>query len=101
MKKLDNIDHVAIQVHDIKKSLKWFFKTFDCEKLYSDETWALIGFENTKIALVKKEEHPPHIAIIDDSISNDKNIVVHRDGSKSKYISDKDSNFFELITYKK
>ena len=50
---------------------------------------------------MKKEEHPPHIAIIDDSISNDKNIVVHRDGSKSKYISDKDSNFFELITYKK
>ena len=30
MKKLDDIDHIAIQVDDIKKSLNWYLKKFKC-----------------------------------------------------------------------
>ena len=44
MKKLDDIDHIAIQVDDIKKSLDWYLKKFKCEEIYSDETWALLSF---------------------------------------------------------
>ena len=98
---LDEIDHIAIQVKDINVSLKWYLDNFKCTKIYSDDTWAFLKFENIKLALVTNSEHPPHFAIIDTSILSKKNIIEHRDGSVSKYINDADSNYLELITYKK
>ena len=59
---MDYIDHIAIQVKNIKKSLNWYLKNFKCKKIYADDTWAFIEFENTKLALVTKLEHPPHFA---------------------------------------
>ena len=100
MKKLDTIDHIAIQVNDIKTSLDWYLDTFKCDIIYCDDSWAFIEFKNIKLALVKSEQHPAHFAIVDDSINKNKNITTHRDGSKSMYITDKDSNYIELITYK-
>ena len=32
MKKLDDIDHIAIQVDDIKKSLNWYLKNLNARK---------------------------------------------------------------------
>ncbi|MAJ44106.1 MAG: glyoxalase [Candidatus Marinimicrobia bacterium] len=96
---MDTIDHIAVQVENIEDSLNWYLSHFKCQKLYSDGTWALIEFKNTKLALVKKEQHPAHIAVIDDSILDDDDITTHRDGSKSKYISDIDLNYIELISY--
>jgi len=96
---MDNIDHIAIQVKDIKKSLNWYLKNFKCKKIYSDETWAFIEFENIKLALVVNQQHPPHFAILDKKIVLDKKTTKHRDGSISKYISDLDGNYIELIKY--
>jgi len=99
-KTLDQLDHIAIQVKDIKKSLNWYLNNFKCEELYSDETWAFIKFENLKLALVTNSEHPPHFAILDDKINlNQKSVVKHRDKSISKYIKDLDGNYLELIKY--
>ena len=42
--KLDEIDHIAIQVKDINKSLNWYLENFNCKKIYSDKTWAFIEF---------------------------------------------------------
>ena len=99
--KLDQIDHIAIQVKNIKKSIDWYIKKFKCKKIYSDKTWALLEFKNIKIALVIKEEHPYHFAVIDDKIDLDIEAKKHRDESISKYISDLDNNKIELIKYKK
>ena len=97
---LDKLDHIAIQVKDIKKSLNWYLNNFKCEELYSDETWAFIKFENLKLALVTNSEHPAHFAILDDKINvNEKSVVKHRDESISKYIKDLDGNYLELIKY--
>tara|TARA_B100000941_G_scaffold154426_1_gene109486 strand:- start:13525 stop:13833 length:309 start_codon:yes stop_codon:yes gene_type:complete len=102
MKKLDKIDHIAIQVDDINESLNWYLKNFKCEKIYSDETWAFIKFHNTKLALVTNTEHPPHFAILDTNLNiEDNKVVKHRDGSYSKYAKDLDGNFLEYIKYKK
>ena len=60
---MDNIDHIAIQSKNIKDSVEWYKNMFECNVLFEDETWALIEFKNTKIALVIPEQHPPHIAI--------------------------------------
>ena len=102
MKKLDDIDHVAIQVDDIKKSLDWYLRKFKCEEIYSDDTWAFIKFHNIKLALVTNTEHPPHFAILDNDLNTkDNKVVKHRDGSYSKYSKDLDGNFLEFIKYKK
>ena len=99
-KTLDIIDHIAIPVSDLKKSLNWYLENFKCKEIYSDDSWAFIEFKNTKLALVSNDEHPPHFAILNNLKKHKKGIVRHRDGSFSKYIKDKDSNFIELIKYK-
>tara|TARA_B100000902_G_C27203283_1_gene860223 strand:+ start:617 stop:916 length:300 start_codon:yes stop_codon:yes gene_type:complete len=95
---LDTIDHIAIQVKDIKKSLAWYLENFKCTKIYSDETWAFLKFKNMKLALVTNNEHPPHFAIIN-NLKKQKQTVKHRDGSESAYIKDIDFNYIELIKY--
>ena len=99
-KKFDKIDHIAIQVKNVKDSLNWYLENFKCEEIYSDDTWAFLRFNNTKLALVTNIQHPPHFAILDKKINaNQKIVVKHRDNSISKYISDLDGNFIELIKY--
>tara|TARA_B100001123_G_scaffold343857_1_gene390604 strand:- start:422 stop:733 length:312 start_codon:yes stop_codon:yes gene_type:complete len=96
---LDHIDHIAIQVKNIKNALDWYLKNFKCKEIYSDKTWAFIEFDNMKLALVTEKEHPPHFAIINNKINLDKQAVKHRDDSVSKYIKDIDNNSIELIKY--
>ena len=57
---LDRLHHVAIQVEDIQESVKWYTNNFSCEVEYHDNTWAMIQFENTCLALTTKNEHPSH-----------------------------------------
>ena len=52
---MDKIHHVAIQVQDISESVEWYKNNFDVKVSYQDETWAMIDFENTSLALVKPE----------------------------------------------
>ena len=44
--KLDTIDHIAIQVENIEKSVEWYKNKFKCKIIYSDKTWAFIQFKN-------------------------------------------------------
>ena len=97
----DIIDHIAIVVDNIERSLNFYTHKFKCKTIFSDKTWAILQFENIKLSLVVKEEHPPHIAIIDNSIINDPQSKTHRDKSISKYVVDLDNNFLELISYNK
>ena len=45
---LDHIDHIAIQVKNIKNALDWYLENFKCKEIYSDKTWAFIEFDNMK-----------------------------------------------------
>ena len=94
---LDTIDHVAIPVLNIRKGISYYRKNFKCEVLYEDKSWALLQFENTKLALVLPFEHPQHFAVIDDDLNG---VDVHRDGSRFTYVHDGQGNMIEKITYK-
>jgi YD repeat-containing protein len=94
---LDTIDHVGIQVLNVRKAITWYRKNFKCKVLYEDKTWGLLEFENTKLALVSPGDHPPHFAIIDDELVGGD---THRDGSRSSYVHDEQGNMVEKITYK-
>ena len=97
--KLDKIDHIAIQVNNIEESISWYESKFNCKRLYADESWGLIQFGNIKLALVINSQHPNHFAVIDDLIYLDSDAEKQRDGSVSKYITDKDNNIIELLSY--
>ena len=95
------IDHIAIQVDNVQDSAYWYEEQYGCSIEYCDSTWALLQFENVKLALVIKEEHPPHIAFEVDEIDKDLPMEskLHRDGSISKYTEDPSGNKIELIKY--
>jgi catechol 2,3-dioxygenase-like lactoylglutathione lyase family enzyme len=96
-KKLDALHHVAIQVKDIERALKWYSENFNAEIVYLDETWAMLRFENIYLALVIPEQHPPHIAIEHEHAEAYGSLVKHRDGTESVYINDSEGNQLEMM----
>ena len=98
-------DHIAFNVSDIERSVKWYVENLSCDVLYHDATWAMlkVGDTGTKIALTLPDQHPPHVAF---TISNeaslaggDGEIKKHRDGSSYFYASDPDGNTIEWLVY--
>jgi catechol 2,3-dioxygenase-like lactoylglutathione lyase family enzyme len=97
---LSYIDHIAIESKNINESVNWYMETFDCDLKYQDDSWALLGFENLALALVTPGQHPPHFAVVDESIGNFKVAQAHRDGVRYVYNTDPDKNVVELINRK-
>ena len=56
------IDHIAIRVEDIDRGIEWYCTNFDVNCLYFDESWAILEFDNIKLALTLANTHPPHVA---------------------------------------
>ena len=98
---MKKIDHIAIVVDNIKESVAYYVDNYDCMILHCDESWGYLQFDNIKLALVLKDEHPPHIAFEFDNIDFHfyGETKLHRDGSRSKYIDDPSGNKIELIEY--
>jgi catechol 2,3-dioxygenase-like lactoylglutathione lyase family enzyme len=94
---LDSVDHIAIQVENIAKSVLWYTKMFKCKVDYQDDTWAFLCFDNIKIALVIPDEHPPHLALASSNASKYGELTTHRDGTKSVYIKDPTGNSIEIL----
>ena len=95
-KPLSFIDHLAIVVDNISKAVGYYCLHFNCKVKYQDSSWALLSFSNINLALVTKDEHPNHFAIVDKKINKNKDIQFHRDGIGYLYIQDPDSNYIEL-----
>ncbi len=94
---LDTIDHIAIQVTDIKDSVEWYRRTFNCVVKYQDESWAFLAFANIKLALVVPGQHPEHMAFIRDDAENYGELKTHRDGTRSCYVKDPAGNSVEIM----
>ena len=94
------IDHIALQVDDIRESVDWYIDNYGCSIIHCDDTLAFLQFDNIKLALVVEDQHPHHISFKVDEIEWEDHIVEHRDGSVSKYIQDPSGNKIELIKYK-
>ena len=94
---LDSIDHVAIPVANIRDSVEWYTRTFQCEVRYQDDTWALLGFANMRLALVIPEQHPAHIGLVSDEAERFGQLKTHRDGTRSCYVEDPGGNAVEIL----
>lgn len=94
---LDTMDHVAIAVHDIQLALDWYRRSFQCELLYQDATWALLQFSNIKLALVSPSQHPAHLGFLRPDAAAFGPLIPHRDGTQSVYVNDPDGNSIEFL----
>ena len=100
------LDHVAIQSADVPALAKYYVDTFHAQILYSDDTWAFLKVGQGKLAIVRPDQHPPHIALRVDTATLDtlarnaeKHIDHHRDGTTGIYLNDPAGNVLELICY--
>jgi catechol 2,3-dioxygenase-like lactoylglutathione lyase family enzyme len=100
------LDHVAIQTTDVPASVKHYVDTYGAKVLYADDTWAFLRVGLGKLALVRPEQHPPHVAFRVDlptleaaAVRANKPIDTHRDGTRGIYVEDPAGNTLELIYY--
>ena len=82
---------------DVTRAVRWYQKMFACEVKWQDETWALLQFANTSLALVVPGEHPPHLAFTMEEVEEQGELKTHRDGTRSVYISDSEGNVIECM----
>ena len=94
---LDRIEHVAIAVADVDSAVAWYTSNFRCTVAYRDATWALIDFDNLKLALVIPEQHPPHIALNSPNAAKFGALTTHRGGTRSTYVKDPAGNAVEIV----
>lgn len=94
--KLDFLDHAAIRVKDVNEAVEWYTRQFRCKVEYQDATWAILAFDNVRLAFVVQEQHPPHIAIVGNPAAYGQP-KLHRDGTSSVYLKDPDGNNVEIL----
>ena len=94
---LDELHHVAIQVESVERAVKWYQEMFRCQIEWQDDTWALLKFANTSLALVVPGEHPPHLAFTMDKAEEFGSLQPHRDGTRSLYLEDSEGNVIECM----
>ena len=94
---LDRIEHVAIAVADVPSAVEWYTANFRCAVAYQDATWALLDFDNLKLALVIPEQHPPHVAFASPRAEKFGELTTRRDGTRSIYVRDPSGNSVEIM----
>ena len=93
---LHTLHHAAVRVKDVKEAVEWYTQRFRCRVEYQDATWAMLEFENVRLAFVLAEQHPPHIAILADPAAFGEP-KIHRDGTSSVYLKDPNGNNVEIM----
>jgi catechol 2,3-dioxygenase-like lactoylglutathione lyase family enzyme len=94
--RLDILHHAALRVSDVRAAVEWYTERFLCELEYQDATWAMLKFDNVRLAFVLQEQHPPHIALLGDPAEFGRP-KIHRDGTASVYLKDPDGNNVEIL----
>ncbi len=91
---------------NIPATVQFDVDNFNAQILYADDTWAFLRIGQGKLALVRPEQHPPHIALRVDlpalqlaAQRAQKPIDIHRDGTQGIYLNDPAGNTIELIYY--
>lgn len=98
-------DHVAQQVLDIAEAVAWYTRLLPGARvLYQDESWAFVEANGTKLAFVKRDQHPQHLAWRVDNAELErlaqqygKEIATHRDKTRSFYLEAPGGQWVEII----
>jgi hypothetical protein len=99
-------DHIAQQVPDIAEAVNWYRETIPgTTVLFQDESWAFIEANGAKLAFVKRDQHPGHLAWRVEVAELErlaahygKEIKPHRDKTKSFYLEAPGGQWIEIIS---
>ncbi len=94
---MDRIHHIAVQVNDIAQAVSWYLRLLNCQVHYQDDPWAQIKFANMSLALITRDQHPPHIGIERGDAERFGALKAHRNGNTSFYINDPDGDAMEIL----
>lgn len=100
-------DHIAQQVPDIAVAVVWYTTLIPTATvLYQDESWAFVEANGAKLAFVKRDQHPNHLAwrvsaeqleIL--AVKYGQTIAAHRDRTRSFYLQAPGDQWVEIITF--
>ncbi len=100
-------DHIAQQVPDIAVAVTWYTTLIpSATVLYQDESWAFVEANGAKLAFVKRDQHPNHLAwrvsaeqleIL--AAKYGQAIATHRDRTRSFYLQAPGDQWVEVITF--
>src|SRR5579862_9537374 len=98
-------DHVAQVVPDIAEAVDWYLRLLPgARALYQDESWAFVEANGTKLAFVKRDQHPQHLAWRVNAADLErlalryvKEIKAHRDQTRSFYLEAPGGAWVEII----
>ena len=100
-------DHVAQQVPDIAEAVTWYLTLLpQAQVLYQDTSWAFVDVAGTKLAFVKEDQHPNHLAwrVSDAQLEElaaryNQTIAFHRDKTRSFYLEAPGKQWIEIISF--
>ena len=92
------IDHLAINVADIEKSVRWYLSSFNCRLLTQQRTFAMLQFANTRLILLLPSEQPGHIAFALADAATHGELHQQPEGHWSAFIADPTGNPVELVS---
>ena len=99
-------DHAAQVVDDIAQAVAWYLETIPgARALYQDESWALLDAAGVKLAFVRPDQHPSHLAwrvptaeLERLARQHGKQIATHRDKTRSFYLEGPGGQYVEIIS---
>ncbi len=110
---IKRMGHVALQVKDLDRSLKFYESLGLTKKWSGDDDWAQVAIGSEDLSLIRKQGalHPPHVGFrVEDRVGLqnlhkdlvDRGIYVeaiklHRDATESFYFRDPDGNWLEAL----
>ncbi len=100
-------DHIAQQVPDIAEAVAWYTRVISGSRIvYQDATWALVEAAGARLAFVRAEQHPSHLAwrVSDAELErlaaeHGATIKPHRDRTRSFYLQAPGGLWVEIIAY--
>lgn len=100
-------DHIAQQVSDVGEAVAWYQNLISETKvLYQDDSWAFLEVNGVKLAFVRKDQHPNHLAwrVSDVQLEElaaryHQPIATHRDKTRSFYLEAPGGQWIEIISF--
>lgn len=94
---LSIINHVAINVADLEKSINWYQSSFTCELIAKEKTQAVLQFANLRLVLVLPSLEPAHVAYERQDAATLGELRDRFGGIRSTFLADPTGNMLEII----
>lgn len=100
-------DHAAQVVPDIAEAVAWYREMLaGVTVLYQDESWAFLEAGGAKLAFVRRDQHPNHLAWRVSTVELERlaaqhgqEIKEHRDKTRSFYLQAPGEQWVEIISF--